>query len=151
MEEVIAFLIEHFQDIDACPPANDLGQLLEEVGFDDAEIGNALMFLEVLSDLPVAPLEEQSSGAMRVYCPEELDALPQDILGLLHFLEQADAINSVQREFVIHALLHLPAEEIDLNTAKVLALLVLWAHRSELPNLIGDELMVALHGKAVMH
>ena len=36
MEEVIAFLIEHFQDIDACPPANDLGQLLEEVGFDDA-------------------------------------------------------------------------------------------------------------------
>ena len=76
MEEVIAFLIEHFQDIDACPPANDLGQLLEEVGFDDAEIGNALMFLEVLSDLPVAPLEERSSGAMRVYCPEELDALP---------------------------------------------------------------------------
>ncbi len=151
MEEVIAFLIEHFQDIDACPPANDLGQLLEEVGFDDAEIGNALLFLEVLDDLPPAPEDAHSSGALRVYCPEELDALPQDVLGLLHFLEQAEAINPVQREFVIHALLHLPPEDINLNTAKVLALMVLWAHRSELPILIGDELMVALHGNAVMH
>ena len=36
MAEVIAFLIEHFQDFDACPPMDDLGQLLEDVGFDDA-------------------------------------------------------------------------------------------------------------------
>ena len=63
---MIAFLIEHFQDIDACPPANDLGQLLEEVGFDDAEIGNALLFLEVLDDLPPAPEDAHSSGARRV-------------------------------------------------------------------------------------
>lgn len=32
MAEVIAFLIEHFQDFDACPPPEDLGQLLEDAG-----------------------------------------------------------------------------------------------------------------------
>ena len=35
--------------------------------------------------------------------------------------------------------------------AAVLSLLVLWIQRSELPVLIGDELMMALHGEAVMH
>ena len=32
MIDVIAFLIEHFQDFDACSPREDLGELLEEVG-----------------------------------------------------------------------------------------------------------------------
>jgi Smg protein len=33
----------------------------------------------------------------------------------------------------------------------VLTLLVLWAHKSELPVLIGDDLMMALHGVSTMH
>ena len=45
MAEVIAFLIEHFQDFDACPPPEDLGRLLEDAGFDATEIGNTLMML----------------------------------------------------------------------------------------------------------
>ena len=50
MAEVIAFLIEHYQDFDDCPPPDDLGQILEDVGFDDVQINNALMLLAVLSD-----------------------------------------------------------------------------------------------------
>ena len=61
------------------------------------------------------------------------------------------AITYEQREIVIHALMHIPSEEITVDTAKVLTLLVLWAHKSELPVLIGDDLMAALNGKAVMH
>ena len=38
MAEVIAFLIEHYQDFDDCPPPDDLGQILEDVGFDDVQI-----------------------------------------------------------------------------------------------------------------
>ena len=43
MTEVIAYLIEHFQDFDNCPPPEDLGRLLEDAGFDATEIGNTLM------------------------------------------------------------------------------------------------------------
>jgi hypothetical protein len=151
MAEVIAFLIEHFQDFDACPPPEDLGRLLEDAGFDATEIGNTLMMLEVLlnsSEFATEPLDSQS---VRVYSNEETDNLPQEVMGLMQYLVSERAITYEQREIVIHALMHIPSEEITVDTAKVLTLLVLWAHKSELPVLIGDDLMAALNGKAVMH
>ncbi|OSI09910.1 DUF494 domain-containing protein [Neisseria canis] len=151
MADVIAFLIEHFGNFDACPPSNDLGVLLEEAGFGDVEIGNLLMLLEALESQPKMNLPENAGKVVRVYCREELEVLPQEVLGLLHYLEQEKAIDAAQREFVINALLFMPQEEVTVNMAKILALLVLWAHQSELPVLIGDDLMVALHGAATMH
>lgn len=151
MAEVIAFLIEHFQDFDACPPPEDLGRLLEDAGFDATEIGNTLMMLEVLlnsSEFAAEPLDSQS---VRVYSNEETDNLSQEVMGLMQYLVRERAITYEQREIVIHALMHIPSEEITVDTAKVLTLLVLWAHKSELPVLIGDDLMAALNGKAVMH
>lgn len=151
MADVIAFLIKHFYDLDACPPPSDLGQILEDIGFNDIEINQALMLLEVLANSPEVEETQYRSGVMRVYCREELESLPQDVINLLYFLDHAQAINGEQREFVVHALLHLPPDEITVDMAKVLTLLVLWAHKAELPALIGEELMMALHGKAVMH
>lgn len=151
MAEVIAFLIEHFQDFDACPPPEDLGRLLEDAGFDAMEIGNTLMMMEVLFNSSEFAAEPFDSAALRVYNPEEADVLPQEVMGLLQYLTAERAISYEQREIVVHALMHIPADEITLDTAKVLTLLVLWAHKSELPVLIGDDLMAALNGKAVMH
>lgn len=151
MIDVIAFLIEHFQDVDAFPPRKDLGVLLEEVGFNDEEIGDALSCLDDLRFEPLIPAEKlRNSTGSRIYNNEELDALPLEVRGLVHFLEQNGALNPEQREFVLNALMSLPYEDITVDHAKVLALLVLWAHRSELPVLIGDELMAALNGEAVM-
>lgn len=151
MAEVIAFLIEHFQDFDACPPPEDLGRLLEDAGFDATEIGNTLMMLEVLLNSSEFAAEPLDSQAVRVYSNEETDNLPQEVMGLMQYLVSERAITYEQREIVIHALMHIPSEEITVDTAKVLTLLVLWAHKSELPVLIGDDLMAALNGKAVMH
>ncbi|MDO4644154.1 MAG: DUF494 domain-containing protein [Cardiobacteriaceae bacterium] len=152
MADVIAFLIEHFRDFDACPPPSDLGMLLEEAGFGDAEIGNLLMLLEALENQPQMTFASEARGrSLRVYCYEELEVLPREVLGLLHYLEQEEAIDAGQREFVLNALLSMPSEEITVDMAKVLALLVLWANRTELPVLIGDDLMMALHGAATMH
>lgn len=151
MIDVIAFLIEHFQDVDAFPPRKDLGVLLEEVGFNDEEIGDALSCLDDLRFEPLIPAEKlRNSTGSRIYNNEELDALPLEVRGLVHFLEQNGALNPEQREFVLNALMNLPYEDITVDHAKVLALLVLWAHRSELPVLIGDELMAALNSEAVM-
>ena len=144
MAEVIAFLIEHFQDFDACPPPEDLGRLLEDAGFDATEIGNTLMMLEVLlnsSEFAAEPLDSQS---VRVYSNEETDNLPQEVMGLMQYLIEEKAVSCEQREIIIHALMHIPGDEITVDTAKVLTLLLLWANKSELPVLVGDELMSAL-------
>lgn len=151
MTEVIAFLIEHFQDFDTCPPPDDLGRILEDAGFDTAEIGNTLMMMEVLLNSSEFSADPVYAGSLRIFSPEESEMLPTEVVGLLHYLQTADAVTPAQREVVIHALMHIPPEEISVDTAKVLTLLVLWAHKSELPVLIGDDLMAALHGEAVMH
>lgn len=151
MAEVIAFLIEHFQDFDACPPPEDLGQLLEDAGFDAMEIGNTLMMMEVLLNSSEFAIEPIDGTALRIYSAEEADVLPQEVMGFMHYLIAERAMTYEQREIVIHALMHIPADEITVDIAKVLTLLVLWAHKSELPVLIGDDLMAALNGNAVMH
>lgn len=145
MLDVIAFLIEHFQDFDACPPREDLGTLLEEEGFDDQDIGDILWFLDSLKQAPVVPVQRlRQSRGLRIYDAAEQDILLPEVCGLLHFLEQEAAINPQQREWIVHALLNLPEENMSVAHAKVLALLVLWVQKSELPVLIGDELMHAL-------
>lgn len=151
MAELIAFLIEHFQDFDACPTGGDLGNILEEVGFGMDDIRKALTLIDVLNAEAQLDSMPQSAGGMRVYWPEEIEHLPAEVRGFLLSLEQAGGVDAAQREFVINALMFLPAEEISVDTAKVMALLVLWAQKAELPVLVGDELMAALHGKATMH
>lgn len=143
MTEVIAYLIEHFQDFDTCPPPEDLGLLLEEAGFDTMEIGNTLM-MEVLLNSSEFSAEPADSGALRVYSKEETDNLPQEVMGLMQYLIEEKAVSCEQREIIIHALMHIPGDEITVDTAKVLTLLLLWANKSELPVLVGDELMSAL-------
>lgn len=153
MIDVIAFLMENFQDFDACPVDEDLCGLLEEVGFDDEEIGDTLLFLSVLKQRDAqAPHSFAHVGSMRVYLPEERNALSVEALGLLHFLEANGALTPEQREFVLMALLHLAQDgEPDLSCAKALALLILWADKSELPTLIGDDLMAVLYGDVLMN
>ncbi|XXQ67730.1 DUF494 family protein [Neisseriaceae bacterium B1] len=149
MRNVVAFLLENFPDIQHCPQGQDLGEMLESAGFMDDDIGDAITIMQLLQDTPPSNEGQPESQALRVYHDEEAEILSAEIRGLLHFLYTSQAINFAQREFVIHALMHLSYDEMTLDNAKVLALLVSWAHRSEMPVLIGDELMVALHGKSL--
>lgn len=154
MIDVIAFLLENFQDFDACPANDVLGSLLEEVGFQDEEIRATLLFMNVLKERSRALRRDFSHDqSVRVYLPEELDAVPPQALGLLHFLVENGALSVEQREFVLLALMHLSGDNAVTDThVKVLALLVLWADKSELPMLISDDLVNAvLHGKVLMN
>ncbi|MDO5058982.1 MAG: DUF494 domain-containing protein [Neisseria sp.] len=151
MAELIAFLIQHFQDAEACPPQPVLGDLLETAGFDAAEINNALMLLEILTEPPLFEPAAAGSKAIRVYCADELSALPHDVLNLLYFLERAGALDSVQRELVVHALMHLPFDEVTEDMAKVVVLLALWVQNAEPPTLIGYDLMSVLQENPVKH
>lgn len=152
MLDVIAFLIAHFQDFDACPPREDLGEILERAGFEEEDIGGLLWFLDVIKMPPLLPPERlQASRGLRVYAADEQDWIPTEVHGLLHFLEQNGAIRAEQRELILHVLLCQAAEDLDLQHAKLVTLLVLWVQKSELPVLLGMELMSALHGQETLH
>ena len=151
MFDVIAFLIENFQDLDDCPPRDDLDEFLAEAGFEGEEIRDALRCLDDLTKQPLFASEQLLfSHNIRIYCPEEQQALSGEVLGLLHFLEQEAAINPLQRELIVHALLHLHSDDVTVENTKLLALMVLWLHKSELPMLIGDDLLTALHGESTL-
>ena len=121
-----------------------MGLLLEEAGFDTMEIGNTLMMMEVLLNSSEFSVEPTDSSALRVYSKDETDNLPQEVMGLMQYLIEEKAVSCEQREIIIHALMHIPGDEITVDTAKVLTLLLLLANKSELPVLVGDELMSAL-------
>ena len=140
MIDIVAFLMENFANIQDFPS-----------GFDDDQIREAIICITLLNETEMQNETINQSSVWRIYHPEEESALPTEIRGLLHFLYESQTINTVQREFIIHALMHLPQDAITLDKAKVLALLILWAHQSELPVLIGDELMAVLHGRGIMH
>lgn len=151
MLDLVAFLIENFADLHACPLPEDLGMMLEDEGFAEEDIGKTLMFMHLLGEMPdIAPASEQSAS-MRIYNFGELDALTPEIRGFLHHLGCEQAINMAQREYIIHALMHLPHDEITLDIAKTLVVLVLWAHRCEVSELIGDDLMGIFYGDNIMH
>lgn len=147
MIEVITYLLENFSDFDHCPPHEELGKILEEIGFHNDDISDTLLFLHTLTQRKqqAAP-SFKHPDSLRAYLPAEYETVPTEAIGLLHFLEQNDAITAEQREFVLMALQHLSFghTQPDINHAKVLVLLILWADRSELPVLIGDELMSGL-------
>ena len=151
MFDVIAFLIENFQDWETCPKQDDLGHLLAEAGFDGEEIHDALSCLENLtSSLSMDNAILDDYPYVRVLSQYELDILPEDVIHLLSFLQEEGGISPTQRELIIHMLTQLPDEDITVDHTKLLALMVLWLHQSELPILIGDELLVALHGNTMM-
>ncbi|UOO90841.1 DUF494 domain-containing protein [Vitreoscilla massiliensis] len=151
MFDVIAFLIENFQDWETCPKQDDLGHLLAEAGFDGEEIHDALTCLENLtSSLSMDNSVLDDCPYVRVLSQYELDILPEEVIHLLSFLQEEGGISPTQRELIIHMLTQLPDEDITVDHTKLLALMVLWLHQSELPILIGDELLVALHGNTMM-
>ena len=70
--------------------------------------------------------------------------------GLLQFLEDHGALTPAQREMVIDRLMDLPADDINVGSAKLVALMVLWAQQAELPILLGEALLDAVHGEPTM-
>ena len=151
MFDVLAYLLEEFSDPDACPAHDDLGRQLAAAGFENDEISSALEWLDGLNSINEgAYLGANEGDGLRVFHDEEIERLPTEVRGLILFLETNGALSPAQREMLIDRLLAMPDDEISLPTAKLAALMVLWAQRAELPVLVGEDLLTALHGEPTM-
>ncbi|UGA36016.1 DUF494 domain-containing protein [Chromobacterium haemolyticum] len=138
MFDVLAFLFEQFRDPDAFGDRGALMRQLEAAGFEDEEINDALDWLDGISGLDdsVYVGANEASG-MRVYAEDELEHLPADVRGLLQFLEDHGALTPAQREMVIDRLMELHGDDINVGSAKLVALMVLWAQQAETAHFAG--------------
>lgn len=151
MFDVLAFLLETYQDLDTCPDRDGLSRDLAQAGFEDDEINDALNWLEGLTSLdPSIYADIAHSSSIRVYAEEECERLPVEIRGFIHYLEQHNGLTPPQREMLIERLLELSDEDIDIQVTKLIALMVLWSQKAELPILIGEELLAVIHGDPTM-
>jgi len=128
--DVLMYLFESFVDSDdePEPDRNELREELEQAGFGDREIDRALDWLDGLnsgSEVVVSP--PQTSTAIRVFDPIELERFDSTARGYLLHLEQLGILAPAQRELVIDRLLALDSGEIDIEQIKWVVMMVLFS------------------------
>ena len=149
MFDVFVYLIEHFQNLNACPERLSLEEKLEDAGFEEDEITQAFSWMDKITLVQTKPNPHLlNSNGFRVFSPNEILYLSDDILNLLSFLTAHKIINNCQRELIIDTLLD-ASHETSIQHAKMLILAILWAENAELPVLIGDDLLSAIHGESI--
>ncbi|AXK38610.1 DUF494 family protein [Crenobacter cavernae] len=151
MFDVLSYLLEEYSDLETCPDRDDLSRHLVAAGFEDDEIDEALDWVEHLTSESSGVFDgANDASSMRVYSRGELEHLPTEVRGLIQFLEDNSGLTPAQRELTIDRLMALPEDDIDVDLAKLVALMVLWSQQSELPILVGEELLAAIHGEPTM-
>ena len=145
MYEVLAYLVDSYRDLDACPQPAALSRRLMAAGFDDDEVSDALLWLHGLETARAAHVLaedtwHESAGSFRCLSPQEAEHLPLDCQGFLLFLQQQGVCTGSVRELVLDRLMALPAGAIDLQVLKLTVVTVLWSLATELDILIADVL-----------
>jgi Smg protein len=158
MFEVLAFVFDNYWRGDACPELPTLHRKLRDVGFDDEEIVNALVWLEDLKNatrhLP-APIcradklpnpglstDDVPTGppAMRIFTIAEQNRLGCQGWGFLLFLVAAGALARERLEVVMERVMATPDDELALDELKLIILMVFWSLDEEPDALVFDEL-----------
>ncbi|PUA18156.1 DUF494 family protein [Glaciimonas sp. PCH181] len=147
MFEVLVYLYETYYRPDACPEPEALVKKLSAIGFEEDEISKALGWLTDLAETNHAyadryPQQTAFSFGMRIYAPQEMDALGTAAIGFVQFLESAKMLNPVQREIVIERALAVSESPVSLDKLKVIVLMVLWSQGKEPDGLMFDELFL---------
>lgn len=143
MFDVLVYLYENYGALHACPDADSLSRKLTAAGFDDAEISEALAWLQGLQrvteqSIAVGP---ESESSFRVFATLESDRLGSDAIGFLSFLDHAAQLTPTQREIVIERALAIEETPIPLHKIKVIVLMVLWSQQADIDVLLLEELL----------
>jgi len=141
--DILVYLYENYGALHACPDADSLSRKLTAAGFDDAEISEALAWLQGLQrvteqSIAVGP---ESESSFRVFATLESDRLGADSIGFLSFLDHAAQLTPTQREIVIERALAIEETPIPLHKIKVIVLMVLWSQQADIDVLLLEELL----------
>ena len=127
MFEVLVYMFENYFEADLRPNQNTLASELFAAGFDQEDINGAFDWfskLEEMSNLSASSVTH--SLGMRVYGETETQKLSAESLSFIMFLEQANVLDSTQRELVIDRAMALPQPEVSLDETRWIVLMALW-------------------------
>ena len=147
MFDILVYLYETYYRPEACPDTAVLAKKLSAVGFEEAEISEALDWLSGLTEMAQEcadqPLQQTLfKDSIRVFVHQEIDVLGTAAIGLIQFLEGAKVINATQREIVIERALAVDESPISLGKLKVIVLMLLWSQGKEPDALMFDDLFL---------
>lgn len=132
--DILIYLFENYFDADLEeapePDRSTLKEELEQAGFADRDIEQALAWLESLSVTP-AGNAAPNSRAIRVFDVREMARLDVACRGYILHLENLGILSALQREWVIDRLLALDEDEIDIDQVKWVVLMVLFSQPAE--------------------
>ncbi len=149
MFDVLVYLYENYWRPDACPEPQQLRRKLSAVGFDREEIQDALRWLDGLASNADSVTGSQAPGSLRVYADSEREALGDESIGFIAFLESAGVLPPPMREMVIDRASAVGGGPIDLDDLKVIVLMVFWSLGEEPDALILDELFVDVEDRLI--
>ncbi|MCZ6559871.1 MAG: DUF494 domain-containing protein [Gammaproteobacteria bacterium] len=152
--DVLMYLFETYMDneIEEEPDHNEMRDELEQAGFCDLEIDQALEWLDGLtSGQEAAAKSAPTDRATRIFDSIELTRLDSGCRGFLLYLEQREILSTSQRELVIDRLMALGNPDIDVEQIKWVVLMVLFSQPGQesayarMEDLVFDEVASALH------
>ncbi|MGK0297454.1 MAG: Smg protein [Gammaproteobacteria bacterium] len=127
--DVLMYLFNNYLDDDyeLNTDQDSLRKVLMLAGFEENQVKKAFDWLESLSyqDLTKNDKKTPSSISHRIFNDHEMDKLGTDCRGLITYLEQADILDSGDRELVIDRVMALESDEIDIYQLKWVVLMVL--------------------------
>jgi len=142
MFDVLVYLYENYWRPDACPEHAQLARKLTAVGFESEEIEEALSWLDGLANTAGSYVGAKASQGLRVYSAAEHEHLGEDCIGFISFLESAGVLPPPMREMVVDRATAIPGGPVDLESLKIIVLMVFWSLGEEPDALILDELFV---------
>ena len=151
--DVLMYLFEAYVEADPAPapdPSILRGQL-EQAGFRDREIDQALTWLDGLNRIPEEAADELTDRAVRVFSRQELARLDTDCRGYLMHLEQIGILPPAQRELAIDRIMALDSDEIDVEQIKWVVLMVLFSQPGQEAAYSRMEDLVFEEGSSVVH
>ncbi|MBZ0104749.1 MAG: DUF494 domain-containing protein [Sulfuricella denitrificans] len=129
MFDILVYLFENYFEPNLHLDQGTLEKELSAAGFESTEINLALDWLNGLDKLTHVPYPESlvDSKSIRIFSDIELERIDAESRGFLTFLEVANIINPIQREWSIDRILALNDKEVDIEQVKWIVLIVLWS------------------------
>lgn len=157
MFEIIIYLFESYIQIEQTIELNAdqiTDELLEE-GFQQEEISKALIWLDKLATLHEDNEQNKASDAQktsqRIYSDAEQQLLSTECQGYLCYLEQAELLNTCNREAVIDCAMSLEINSLSLHNLKWLVLMVLYNNPESEDEFMQLESMILDYEEGLIH
>ncbi len=128
MFEVLVFIFENYVAQHALPDNEIMTQELAAAGFEETAIVGAVDWFHetktMFTETPAVYSHKQTG--MRVLTDAELKKISTESLSFILFLQQANVINDVVRDFMIDRAMALKQEQINIEEMRWITMITLW-------------------------